>query len=430
MALLSFLLLMVLWAPPTLAATPTPYYSYYDPIYDSSMLEDDMMPQAASLGDSIFGRTDNGIGGFLSSFKVQANARTATEFTDNAKQSKTDRESDIAQNIGAGISAGSDWERHQLRFGANGNLKRFQNQVSENQDNYNLYGDGRLDIKDEWSLNANLNYSQISEERNDPRETAMNLSRLRNVQTMGGGVGIDFNGYPFAISTHSSYNRIMLEKLDGEAQGFRNRDVSRYWARVSYPINDDMRIFVQPSYSEEIYDGAHDAAGINRDSTAYEVLGGVSYNVTDITILDLGIGQMHRSFEDSQLDDTQGLSIDASLRWSPYENFMLNTTLTRTIESTTLVGVNDLTVTSGRLLPSLALSSELVATGELGMDRYEFANTTDDVDHDYLAGAGLNYLWNNSINTGIHYRYRRRLSDVADRDFYSNTLLVTLSCRL
>lgn len=361
---------------------------------------------------------------------MHTDASTATNYTDNAKLSKTDRESDIAQDFYAGVTAESEWERHQLRFAVNGNLKRFEKEVSENQNNYNVLADGRLDITDEWSLNANLGYNQTSEDRSDPQETAANLSRLRNVETTGAGVGIDFNGYPFVVSTRSTYNRIQFEKLDGEAEQFRNRDVSRYFLRVSYPINDDLRVFVQPAYSREIYDSAHDVSGIDRDSKAYEMLAGVTYNVTDLTVLDLGIGQIHRSFDDARLNDAQGLSVDASLRWSPYENFTLNSTLTRTIESTTLADVNDLVITSGRMIPSLAISKELVATGELGADRFEFADAAESADHDYLAGMGLHYLWNDSVNTGIQYRYRRRFSDVADRDFYSNTILLTLACRL
>ena len=428
MALFLFLVCLVLWANPVFAATP--YYSYYDPIYDSGVVEEESISKEASLGDRVFGNADNGIGCYLSSFRVHADAATATNYTDNAKLSKTNRESDIAQDMGARFAAESDWERHQLRFGVSGNLRRFRNEVSENQNGLNLFTDGRLDITDEWSLTANLAYNQTSEERNDPQETATNLSRLRTIQTTGGGVGIDFNGYPFAVSTHSTYNRIQFEKLDGESQEFRNRDVSRYFVRVSYPLTDDLHVFVQPAYSQEVYDSAHDAAGIKRDSKAYEMLGGVSYNVTDLTVLDFGIGQIRRSFDDARLRDAQGLSVDATLRWSPYENFTLDSSITRTIESTTLVGVNDLIVTSGRILPSFAISKELIATGELGMDRFEFADLNNTADHDYLAGMGLHYLWNESVNTGIQYRYRRRLSDAAERDFYSNTILLTLSCRL
>ena len=417
----------MLWANP--AAAVTSYYSYYDPIYDSGVVEEELLPKGISLGDSVFGKA-GGVGGFLSSFKLHADAATSTNYTDNAKLTKADRQSDIAQTVNANVAAESDWERHQLRFGANGGIKRFRDAVSENQNGLNLFAGGRIDITDVWSLNGSFDYAQSTEQRGDPQETNAHLSHLRKVENTGGGVGIDYRGDRFAVATHGTYKHIVFEKLDGEAKGFRNRDVSRYFTRVSYPLNDDLQLYIQPAFSREIYYVSHDASGVSRDSKAYELLAGVAYNVTDLTVLDIGVGQIRRTFDDTRLNDAQGLSVNASLRWSPYENFSINSAFTRTIESTTLTGVNDLVVTSGRILPSLALTPEIIVTGEFGVDQFAFSDATGTADHDYLAGIGLNYLWSDSVNAGIRYRYRHRLSDVSERDFYSNTILLTLACSL
>ena len=291
-----FLLLVCLWSSPCLAAS---YYSYYDPIYDSGVVEEDLMPKGVSLGDSLFGKSGQGVGGFLSSFKLHADAATAADYTDNTKLSKTDRQSDVADNTSINLAAESDWDRHQLRFGISGNIERYRDAVSENQHGFNLFTDGRIDITDEWSVNGNLNYINATEGRDDPQETNPNLSRLRTVQNTGGGVGLDYRGYPFVISTRNTYNHIEFEKLDGEAQGFRDRSVDRTFTRVSYPLTDEVNLFIQPAYSREIYDVSRDASGIKRDSKAYELLGGVTYNITDITTLDVGVGQIRREFEDN-----------------------------------------------------------------------------------------------------------------------------------
>ena len=416
---------------PSSAANTPPYYSYYDPIYDSGVVMEELVPQGESLGDALFGTSESRethLGGFLSSFKLHAAASTSVSYTDNVRLSQDSRKSDIAHNGSASLLADSDWDLHALAFGFAGNLKRWQDVSSENQDGINFFANGKLDITDEWTLSANFNYTKDTEGRDDPEALASD-AQLRGIQNYGGGLGLEFAGYPCTVSLRSTINRLTYEKLDGETLGFRDRDVYRYSARIGHPLTESLSVYVQPAYGREIYAESKDASGFARDSSAYELLGGVTYNVTDLTSLDFGMGVVRREFEDSRLQDPQNVAINISLHWAPYEDFSVNTTINRNLASTTLTGVNSITVTQNKLSFANAFRDNLIGTFELGYDMFEFSDSGR-VDKDYTAGAGLNYLWSEAINAGVNYRFKTRDSSAINRDFYSNTILLTLSFSL
>ncbi len=390
------------------------YFGYYDPTYDSITNAD---------------KSESDVGAVVSSFKVKAVAATSAEYTDNAKLTKYNRKSDIANVTTAGLAAASDWDRHALNIGVVGNIKRFAHETSENKEGVRLFANGRVDINDVWNVDADVSYAKDSEGRNDPQETSPTLSRLRGFENSGGGLGLNYNAGILKFSTRAGYNHITYDRLDGETLGFRDRDIYRYSTRIAYPLSDVVDIYVQPAYTQEMYDEKADASGLNRDNEAYQLYGGFIYQVTDLTTLDVAAGQVKRQFNDARLKDAKGFGFDISLNWRPLDELSVNASLNRSIESTSLSGVNNLVVTGGRIAPSYAITEVLFANAELGYEQYRFSGTPL-TDKDYLAGGGLNYLWDDGIKTSLNYSRRERASDVLIRDFIDNRFLVTLACSL
>jgi len=398
--------MLVFFASGALASEPqTRYFGYYDPSYDLS-------------------KSEAGIA--VSSFDVKAVASTAAEYTDNAKLTKRNKRSDISNITTAGIAAESNWDRHAFGAGVVGGAKRFAKETSENKNAVRLFTNGRLDINDVWNVSANLQYVMDSENRDNPQEQFSNLSRLRDYTDIGGDISLNYDAGILNFTTRAGLNHITYDTLDGETLGFRDRDVYRYSTRIAYPLTDLIDVYVQPSYTKEIYAEKADATGIARDSKAYQLYGGIVYQVTDLTTLDVAIGQIKRQFADARLKDATGLGFDASLNWRPLDELSVDASLNRSIESTTLAGVNDLIVTGGSIAPTYSFTDQFSVSTEVGYDNYRFSGTAL-TDQDYFAGVGVNYLWLNGMNTGLRYRFRERTSDSLNRDFTNNTVLLIVS---
>lgn len=362
----------------------------------------------------------------VSSFNLKAVASTAAEYTDNAKLTKQNKRSDIANISTAGIAAESDWVRHAFGIGVVGGIKRFTKETSENQNNVRLFTNGRLDINDVWNVSANLQYVMGSENRDNPQERFNTLSRLRDYDDVGGDIALNYDAGILNFSTRAGYNHITYDTLDGETLGFRDRDVYRYSTRIAYPLTDLLDIYVQPTFGKEIYAEKFDGGGFTRDNKTYQLYGGLVYQVTDLTTLDIAAGQIKRLFNDTRLKDTNGLGFDVSLNWRPLDELSVNASANRTIESTTLAGVNDIIVTGGSITQTYSFTEQFSISPEFGSDHYRFSGSAF-ADKDYFAGIGVNYLWLNGVNTGLRYRYRERNSDILNRDFTNNTLLFVVS---
>lgn len=384
------------------------YFGYYDPSYDLSK---------------------NEVGVAVSSFNVKGVASTALEYTDNAKLTKRNRRSDMANISTAGIAAESDWDRHAFGVGVVGSITRFLEETSENKNTVRLFTNGRVDVNDVLNIAANVYYAKDTEDRSNPQETRNTLSELRDVNDAGGDVRLNYDAGILKFSTLAGFNHITYDTLDGETFGFRDRNVYRYSTRIAYPLSDVIDIYIQPSHTQEIYAEKVDANGIKRDSKTYQLYGGMVYQVTDLTTLDFAIGQIKRQFDDARLNDRTGLGFDVSLNWRPLDALTVNASLNRTIESTTLSGVNDIVVTGGKITPTYAITDQFSVSTELGYDQYTFSGTSL-TDKDYLAGLGVQYAWYNGLNTGLRYRYRERTSNRFDRDFTNNSILFYVSSNL
>lgn len=391
-----------------LATQAGSFYSYYDPAGDVT----EIAPSASE--EEILA------GGFIAA----ASATTGLEYTDNVALTDTNERSDIGTTNAARVTLSSDWDRHALNVGAGGSFTRFREEQSEDRHDYYGFVDGRIDTSEDTAVLAGITHRELTESRDDPLAPA-GLSDRREFGVTSGNLGLRYDG-PLLLSGKGEWSRVRFHsKIDGTDFDYEDRDISRYVARVGYPVSEDLVVFVEPSIGWEDYDQT-DPTGLTRDNRFRQWLAGVDYRFTDITRLELGAGRIWRDFDEPAIPDASGAALSFALSWEGVEDLLVKAAAQRTIESTSLSGVTDLTATGASLLLRYDIAEDWQVHGLTGWDNYDYGGILRE--DDVLSFAlGANYHITDSITTGLDYRHRRRDSSATGFDFTSNTILWTVS---
>lgn len=383
------------------------FYSYYDPSNDVEQnWAEALAPHSLPGG-----------------FNVNASASTSLTYTDNVRNSETNRQSDFGNTTEARLSIASDWERHSVEAGVAGAFTKYRDYDGEDSEHLSLWLNGRADIGEQTQLLAGIAQREETEARDDPL-APLGLSERRDFGVSSGHLGFQYDGVLLA-SGKGEWSRTTFENsVDGNDFSYENHDDARYQLRLGYPLTDDLAVFVQPAYSTQDY-SRNDPGGINRDSDAMEALAGVSYRFTDITQGEIGAGYIRRTFDDNRLEDASDMAVHGVISWQGIEDLLVRGWMDRTVRATTLAGVNDLVVTTTGLSLAYLLDEDWRITGLASFDMYDFSGV-DRQDDVVTLGLGADYRIREGLWTSLNYRYRNRDSNAAGRDFDSNTLLLSL----
>lgn len=394
-----------------LTAQAASFHSYYDPADDVTEIA-----PSASQEELLAG-----------GFTATATATTGLEYTDNVALSDNNTRSDIGSRNTARLTLASDWDRHALNAGGGGSFTRFREAHGEDRHDYYGFVDGRIDTSEETAILAGLTHRERTEERDDPLAPA-GLSDRREFGVTTGNLGFRYEG-PLVLSGKGEWSRTRFHStIDGTDFSYEDHDTSRYALRVGYPVTEDLLVFVEPSVGWEEYD-LTDPSGLTRDNRFRQWLTGVDYRFTDITRLELGAGRIARDFDDPALTDASGTALSFALSWEGVEDLLVKAAARRTIESTSLSGVNDLTATGASLLLRYDIAEDWQIYGLTGWDSYDYNGILreDDV---LTFALGANYRITDAVTIGLDYRHRRRDSSAAGFDFTSNMILWTVSFTL
>jgi hypothetical protein len=120
--------------------------------------------------------------------------------------------------------------------------------------------------------------------------------------------------------------------------------------------------FVQGSYDVTNYDDPRDDNGFERDSKGYQVVGGLSFDLTDLIIGEFFAGYFSEDFDDPEFADNSSYALGANLTWSVTPLTTTRFGVSRTVEETTVADASSTTSTNVSLSVGHNLLRNLVAT--------------------------------------------------------------------
>jgi len=325
-----------------------------------------------------------------------------------------------------GLAIKSDWSSHALNFSFDSDLAEYASlpDQANYQDIFTNVG-GRLDVLRDSYMDAVFAYNSVHEDRGSPDQIAGKGPTFYDTKDMQWFYTHKFN----RVSLKSGVDamRFDYENLLTSTNVLLLMDTRNHWEytpsiRLGYEIQPGYEAFVKFAYKDVDYDtlvrfgGAGTA--FQRDSTGYNALGGMAFDLTDLITGDISVGYLQRDYEDPRLNSISGINGFVGLKWRPTALTTVLANFSHDISETTQIGV------SGSLVSSIGLNVEhellrnviLKAGGRTSQSEYQGFDPTTAIlqnrqnrqDEIYGGNVGVKYLINRSLVTDLSYRYESR----------------------
>ncbi|MCX7085227.1 MAG: outer membrane beta-barrel protein [Methylococcales bacterium] len=382
------------------------------------------------------------IGSFilLPSFDIAETYNSNIFYTDKINKSNPPKSS-YATHYKPGIALQSDWNRHSLGFKFDADIAQYV--TLPDQTNYNDFHTllkSKLDVVRDSYFDGTIAYNSIHENRFSPD------------QTLGKGPTLYDNAFVDAFYTHK-FNRISLNTGinatdfsyqdvptdGGEPLKMSSRNHREYLpsVRVGYEIQPGYEAFVKFLYKQAQYDTKVFTNGLgtayDRNSTGYNFLGGMAFDLTDLLSADISFGYLQRSYVDPQLKNISGINGFINLKWRPTMLTTISGKLSRDINETTQSGVSGVLATGFGLDidHELLRNVHLMAGGSFSNNGYQgyvvgSSNQKNRVDNMLSFNVGAKYMLNRYFSSDISYNYQNRDTNYKGSGYQGDTIMLNI----
>lgn len=391
----------------------------------------------------------------LNSFRVRAGVKVMEEFDDNIFNMPDNGIADKIFHIMPSIGLESDWGRHS--FSANFAVDKGYYEKNSSQDFYDYIIDSkaRIDIQDESSLGLGYAHTRQHVIGNAPI-TAPNAFDPANpfgpVVDNSSNTTTVYHQDIFALQPVFSTDPLIAKiNIDGQRWTYlknNNRDVGyqNFWQyaitpRIGYQVWEDTSLYIEPQYSQRIYDADQDPNGFNQNSREYQVLFGLTYDFADITYLDIGIGVVHSTFTDPAFTPTTGPTFNISGIWNATELLTFNARLLQSNLATTDFETKQVATNSLSLGADWEVRDNLYfnLTGSYIDAVYQSANqtqtgtfTTAENRHDrtFTYSVGLTYYFLDYLTANASYLFTDRKSNFEGDKLTKRQWFVSIAAKI
>lgn len=338
---------------------------------------------------------------------------TAGAFYDsNVFSSPTNRDGDLAGQLGASLRAHSLWERHGLDMTADVLTTSYKDHPSLNETDATFRSTGRFDIDHANALLTGLQAAYLHEAVGSLTSPAGaveatpyslfsgDLTYRHESGRVTASVGARVDSYDYGSVRAQNGSVISQDSRDGQ--------VYKAHSRFDYAFSENAALFTA---LEGNWRELRGTATQSLSSNGYRVLSGFDVQITRLIRAELAGGYLHQNFFDRTIGDVEGPAYRAMIVWSPSRvldvHFNAEQIVTEASD-TTVSGIlaNALQVGADyEFRPNVVLSA--AATYE--QDHFKGQPRNDDV---YAADAQIKYLMNHVTSLSLYYRFIRRDSNL------------------
>ena len=358
-------------------------------------------------------------------------------YDDNLYATAANETSDFGIVTSPELNAYSTWGKHMLKVSIGADIGRYQDEVSEDHDDYWAAIQGRYDLTRRTNIFGGVGYSFEHESRSSPDDDLSGITPTTYIsRNMHIGYSVTRNDFIYRIAaTVEDLDYDNIPRATGTLlNDDRDRLITGLGMRVTHKISDNSKVFVRGLLDQRQYNNAVDTFGYNRDSDGYNLAVGVQHKVGKTLNLEARAGFISQDYDDSRFDSVSKADVGAKLNWFPSAKSRLTATLNRSLSETTLEGSSGYLFTSLNTRLEHRFSAWLKGNVALGYGVSDF-NDIGREDKDLSAGLGLKYYLTRGIYLAADYRFIDRDSNdmtlggplaSGSYDFTRNQFLLTL----
>lgn len=367
----------------------------------------------------------------LGMFTLYPRLQLDVEYNDNIYATASGAEDDVVFHIKPEVALESGWSRHMLNAYARGTINRYDAFDSENSEDFGLGAAGRLDITRAANLAGGVDYAELTEPRTSSNAPASTAEPIQYDMAQAYLAASRVSGR-LKLSARGDYRT--FDYKDGLTVGGlpvdqdnRDRDVSSLSGRADYAVSPATAFFVQVTGNERAYDVASTLAAPNRDSSGYEALAGVNFELGAVARGEIAAGYIKQDFDETAYSDIDGFGARAQVQWFPTDLTTVTVGATRTIEDAGVVGSGGYLSSGVSFAVDHELLRNVILSGGLTYSTDEY-NGIDRDDDRFSASVGGTYLLNRNIGLSLMASHLEQSSDGLDAgsDFDVNRVIFSV----
>jgi hypothetical protein len=371
----------------------------------------------------------------LGGFRVYPTLDVLGTYDDNILRLST-KTGDFYVAESPAVKLQSQWGRHFLEVYVGLNNYNYLDNSREDLTDWQIGGDGRLDIVKGSSLAGAATYGELHELLSSPNTIGNQLSPNRYYKTNGtvtaiykpNRLGFQFSG----IIDRYDWDPTILS--GGGIISNADREETEYQgsAKASYDFSPGYSGFLRAAYDSRSFDLNLDRSGSHRSSTGYRFNGGVDLQISNLVAGEFYVGYLEQHYAKavpSPLPNIAGLDFGGQLDWYISPVFTAHLSGGHYLSDTTLAAVSATSDESVKVSGDYELAFNTILQGYFAYTHSKFEGTTRE---DEYPGAGVTvkYLMNEYLSASLGYNYSERSSTISSTNFNDSMISLSLSAHI
>jgi hypothetical protein len=369
----------------------------------------------------------------VGSFQLFPSIEAGVVYDSNIFSQKSGEKGDYVWTVRPAVSLFSNWGRHALSLGAQGDFGFFTIRPRENYYNGVLNMSGRFDLANRTTVDYGADYQRLSEERGgiDSLASALEPTTLNYYRFYSGFVRKQGR---FDLRSQYSFRRFDYDQVEtglGNVNlDFRNKQINQITSELGYEVMRFWRPFIRGGYNWRDF-----PSNAQQNSQGYDVVAGTGYEFGGGTVT----GEVYAGYLSQTFRNWDGEAADNGTHDFKFGgNFLWNVTgltsvlgeFDRNIEDTTTTGYRSFIATGGSLTVQHELRRNLLLEAKGGYTRYDYNGAPERFDHNYDAGAGARYFFNRHFYGDLQYDFADRTSSISDVNYGRHVVQLRFGARM
>lgn len=369
------------------------------------------------------------------SFLIFPSVDLDEEYNSNVYVTQTGAKSDFLTSLRPALNIASDWNTNALNFRADGEIRRYDQQVSENESNFDVASNGRLDIERDVYLTGGLGYQVAHEDRTSPNSvTGEKSPTLYELGTGDIGFVHETGTLGFRVNgdvTDYSYNNNITSTGTTIPESYRDRVEYVVTPRVSYEFIPGYSAFIKAPVNYRDYNAERDPSGFEQNSHGYEVDAGSAVGLGQIVNGEAYVGYFQQDYDAAGTvnsggvrygNSPSGVTFGGNVLWNVTPIDSIRGAVARSVQETILEPASSFVESDVSVTGEHELLRNVILTANLTYSNQAFQGVTR-TDNIYSGGLGGRYLINKDLSAGLNATYSDRNSDVSGQS-YKQTLVI------
>lgn len=369
----------------------------------------------------------------IGAFTLSPSLGASAFYSDNVFAQEVGAQDDVAVRLAPTLRLRSDGPIDRVGLTLAAQVDRFANLTTENTERYDADATGLFEVDTGTLIRARLRWQRLQEPRSSQNAFVQTLEPLRyDLLTAGLGVSREWNRLRLSVEAgvvKTDYSAAQTQ--EGIPVDTRSRDnvtiIGR--TRLEYVQSLSLSYFIQATVNKRDF-AAPSAVRPKRDSKGYELLAGISFDLSAVARGEVAVGYPRQNFKSDFYQDSGNLGLNARVLFFPSRLTTVTAEAERRVENSgnPLSGSYLSTTGAMRIDHELLRTLLLTASAEYQTDRFKDIDRKDDR---YVLGLRAEYRLSPHWTIHGSASHQKTTSSGLDRyrDYSENRALFGISVR-